>query len=595
MAHLSFHLLGAGALIASTFFVPLSYAQSNSSIPNTAQFEEQRQQQRDTFQQSQRQTQEDVRLESGLQSANIGALSSLGQESPCFPIEHVELRGEKSARFQFALGEAIGRAEFRVGQCIGVQGLELLSVHAQNALIERGFTTSRIVLEAQDLSQGTVYLTVIPGYIGSIRINHSDNNDSIYGGRVAWLQNELPASSGDVFNLRDIEQGLENYRRVPTAQAQVRIEAGEAINSSDVYIDWRQRIVPFRFSLGLDNSGSQQTGRYIGTATLSGDNLLGLSDLFYISYNRGLGEKIRLRDEVGSRTNSGTDSYSLHYSIPWGYWQLFYNQNYHRYHQAIAGAYENYDYNGRSLNREIGLSRVLYRDSRRKTQLSAKLWQRRSHNYIEDAEIEVQRKKMGGWQATLSHKEFIARSTLGFDVSYRRGTGIFGSEQPAENLFGEGTSRMRIITADLQWHIPFSAAQETFAWDGRVHAQWNKSALVTQDQLAIGGRYTVRGFDGEYYLMAERGWYWRNDIAWQYQPSHQFYVGLDVGRVSGPSADLLVGQTLAGGAVGLRGQFDMGGRWGQWYYDLFVGTPLKKPTAFKTKNTVIGFTVNYSF
>ena len=113
---------------------------------------------------------------------------------------------------------------------------------------------------------------------------------------------------------------------------------------------------------------------------------------------------------------------------------------------------------------------MLYRDSRRKTQLSAKLWQRRSHNYIEDAEIEVQRKKMGGWQATLSHKEFIARSTLGFDVSYRRGTGIFGSEQPAENLFGEGTSRMRIITADLQWHIPFSAAQETFAWDGRVHA-----------------------------------------------------------------------------------------------------------------------------
>ncbi|WP_308409825.1 POTRA domain-containing protein, partial [Oligella urethralis] len=132
----------------------------------------------------------------------------------------MELQGDKSERFQFALGEAIKRAEFMAGQCIGVQGLELLSVHAQNALIERGYTTSRIVLDAQDLSQGTVYLTVIPGYIGSIRINHSDNNDSFYGGRVAWLQNELPASSGDVFNLRDIEQGLENYRRVPTAQAQ---------------------------------------------------------------------------------------------------------------------------------------------------------------------------------------------------------------------------------------------------------------------------------------------------------------------------------------------------------------------------------------
>ena len=317
MVHLSSHFLGAGALIASTFLMPLSYAQSNSSIPNTAQFEEQRQQQRDAFQQSQRQAQEDVRLESRLQSTASGTLSSLGQESPCFPIEHVELQGDKSERFQFALGEAIKRAEFIAGQCIGVQGLELLSVHAQNALIDRGYTTSRIVLEAQDLSQGTVYLTVIPGYIGSIKLSRQES-DSVYGRRTAWLQNELPASSGDVFNLRDIEQGLENYRRVPTAQAQVRIEAGEAINSSDLYIDWQQRSVPFRFSLGLDNSGIKQTGRYIGTTTLSGDNLLGLSDLFYISYNRGLGEKTSLRDEVGSRTKSGTDSYSLHYSIPWG-------------------------------------------------------------------------------------------------------------------------------------------------------------------------------------------------------------------------------------------------------------------------------------
>ncbi|WP_308409823.1 POTRA domain-containing protein, partial [Oligella urethralis] len=175
--------------------------------------------QRDAFQQSQRQAQEDVRLESSLQSTASGTLSSLGQESPCFPIEHVELQGDKSERFQFALGEAIKRAEFIAGQCIGVQGLELLSVHAQNALIDRGYTTSRIVLEAQDLSQGTVYLTVIPGYIGSIKLSRQES-DSVYGRRTAWLQNELPASSGDVFNLRDIEQGLENYRRVPTAQAQ---------------------------------------------------------------------------------------------------------------------------------------------------------------------------------------------------------------------------------------------------------------------------------------------------------------------------------------------------------------------------------------
>ena len=30
--------------------------------------------------------------------------------------------------------------------------------------------------------------------------------------------------------------------------------------------------------------------------------------------------------------------------------------------------------------------------------------------------------------------------------------------------------------------------------------------------FSIGGRYTVRGFDGEASLMGERGWLLRNDI-----------------------------------------------------------------------------------
>ncbi|MDK4700156.1 ShlB/FhaC/HecB family hemolysin secretion/activation protein [Kingella negevensis] len=29
--------------------------------------------------------------------------------------------------------------------------------------------------------------------------------------------------------------------------------------------------------------------------------------------------------------------------------------------------------------------------------------------------------------------------------------------------------------------------------------------------------YTVRGFDGELSLSAERGWYWHNDLSWQFK------------------------------------------------------------------------------
>ncbi len=36
--------------------------------------------------------------------------------------------------------------------------------------------------------------------------------------------------------------------------------------------------------------------------------------------------------------------------------------------------------------------------------------------------------------------------------------------------------------------------------------------LTQQDKLSIGGRYTVRGFDGELSLSGEKGWLWRNEL-----------------------------------------------------------------------------------
>ena len=45
--------------------------------------------------------------------------------------------------------------------------------------------------------------------------------------------------------------------------------------------------------------------------------------------------------------------------------------------------------------------------------------------------------------------------------------------------------------------------------------------------VSIGGRYTVRGFDGEYTLTGESGWYWQNEIAAYFQElDASLYIGL---------------------------------------------------------------------
>ena len=258
----------------------------------------------------------------------------------------------------------------------------------------------------------------------------------------------------------------------------------------------------------------------------------------------------------------------------------------------MAGINEVYDYNGKSRGSDIGFTRLLYRDARRKSHIGFKLWQKENQSFIDDAEVEVQHRKTAGWQLSLKHKEYIGRSTLDIGLGYKRGTGMADAIAAPEEVFDEGTSRMKVITADISYNHPFQIGRQHFVYDTALHAQWNKTPLTPLDKIAIGGRYTVRGFDGESSLSAERGWYWRNEAGWYFQAAHQFYLALDGGHVSGDSAQYLLGQTLIGTAAGLRGQFKAGG---SLNYDLFVGKPIKKPKGFQTASTVFGFNLNYSF
>lgn len=568
-----------------------TYAAPSSGPANPADIEQQqiiREQQRLKQFQEKMQPEVNVRLQPPQIEGTVNGLPQ--DEKPCFAIRSIKLNGDQAQQFQFALNKAINQSKFKPGLCLGSNGINYIMTLAQNAVIDRGYTTTRILASPQDLSSGELVLTVIPGRIHEIRYN-LDNADQTHVNRIRRIQNEFPARSGDILNLRDLEQGLESLKRVPTVEADIQIVPAEAPNESDVVVSWSQRKVPVRISFNADDSGSHATGRYQGGVTLSVDNPLGLSDLFYVNYNHDLGSKDSTVDIDGNRTGSGTHGYSLHYSVPVGNWLIAFNQNYYRYHQAIAGYDQNYDYNGSSENTDLGITRMIYRNSHRKIDVSARIWRRKSHNYIDDAEIEVQRRHTAGWAIGLNHQEYLGNAILNLSAGYKRGTGADHSLRAAEEEFGEGTSRMEIITLDASLMKPFRVGKYNFSYDTSFHGQWNKTPLITQDQVSIGGRYTVRGFDGELTLMGEQGWYWNNNLNWQYLPGHQVYAGIDVGHITGRTSEMQLGKTLAGTVLGFKGQIKAGGN---WYYDVFMGKPIYKPQHFRTDKTTFGFNLNYS-
>ena len=517
-----------------------------------------------------------------VQSAPVAAtLSRLpAGETPCFDINQITLRGEAVDRFDWALNSLNGPSgnDSPIGKCLGAEGINLLLQRTQDALIAQGFITTRILAEPQDLKSGTLALTVIPGRIRAIRFAPGTTNRAAAG-------NAIPANSGDILNLRNIEQGLENFKRVPTAEADIKIEPADGENAkpgeSDLVITYSQGN-PFRVSLSADDSGSKGTGKFQGNLTVSYDNLLALNDLFYISLNRDLGGA-----DVGPRGNRAR---TVHYSVPYGFWLVAATASSSNYFQTVFGANQDYIYKGTSSTAEVKLSRLIYRDASRKTTLALRGFQRRSNNFIDDTEVEVQKRKVGGWEASVNHREFLGQAAVDGTLSYKRGTGAFGALAAPEEAFGEGTSRFAVVTADVNVNAPFSLGTQKFRYVGTWRIQNNRTPLTPQDRLAVGGRFSVRGFDGAGSLSAERGWTVRNEIGMPLgQSGQELYAGLDFGRVGGPSSADLIGKSLAGAVVGLRGAV-MG-----LQYDIFVGSPVRKPEGFKTASRTVGFNLNYSF
>jgi hemolysin activation/secretion protein len=392
----------------------------------------------------------------------------------------------------------------------------------------------------------------------------------------------LPARTGDILNLRDIEQALENFKRVPTADADIQIApAAELPNYSDLVIRY-QSSTPLRASLSLDDSGSKSTGRYQASATLSWDNPLGLNDLFYITRSNDAGG--------GDHGSRGTQGITVHYSVPVEYWTFGVTAGDSRYHQTVSGINQRYVYSGTSGNAELKASYLFHRDATRKSTISLKAFERHSNNFVDDTEVQIQRRAVGGWELGLGHKAFLGTATLEANVAYKRGTRDFAAIDAPEESTGQGTARFSLWTADLTYTHPFKVWSQALRYQSTLRLQGTETALTPQDRFGIGGRYTVRGFDGESSLAGDEGWLLRQDIGWALGGSGQeLYLGVDAGGVKGQSTEFLAGKTLTGAALGLRGGYR------KLQYDLFVGAPLYQPSGFKTAETTAGFSLNLSF
>ncbi|SPU92851.1 outer membrane hemolysin activator protein [Burkholderia multivorans] len=183
--------------------------------------------------------------------------------------------------------------EHYTGQCIGKQGLDMLVKGLSQAILARGYVTTRVLLPEQDLSTGTLKFSLIPGVVRHVRFA----DDKLRG---TW-KTAFPTRDGDLLNLRDLEQGLEQMKRVSSQDVSMQIIPADVPGESDVVLDVK-RGKPWSVVASVDNSGTRATGKLQGNLSLGIDNPLGLNDIF----NVGVSQDLELGDKrLGSHGWNG--------------------------------------------------------------------------------------------------------------------------------------------------------------------------------------------------------------------------------------------------------------------------------------------------
>jgi hemolysin activation/secretion protein len=494
-------------------------------------------------------------------------LAALPLDAPCFKIRELRVsaaplagvRPEGPSPFASWLDRFLAPV---IGQCVGTTAIQFIQEAANNALIARGYVTSRALIPEQNLTTGVLRLDLMAGRVSALR------RDPGSGPAIGWSRTVLPFYPGSLYSQRDVDQAVESVRRLAGQEgASFDILPGEQAGESVLLLKptagkrWHA-------TLGIDNFGLEATGRYELNGTLTVDSPLHLYDQLTVS---GSTDADFLR---GRKRPRAADAASINWNVPFGYASWFVNASRSHYLQTVAGFEEPLSYSGDSSELNAGVSYVAYRNASARTSAQAKLYHRYSHAYFDDEPLDYQSRDLIGYEVSLAHQQYVGRAVFSCGVGWRQ-TLVGATKNPGTALSEPAwDGRTRIATAHAEVFAPLSAGGQII-YAGQFNLQHAYTTIIPTDYFTIGTPYSVRGFDGQNTLAAEHGWSWRNELGWRVG-SHTPFLALDIGRVSGRSAGSLAGTTLAGAALGMRGQLPAT-RYALLDYEVTLGWPLVKP------------------
>lgn len=463
------------------------------------------------------------------------------------------------------------------GRCLGVDDLETILAQITKSYIDRGLITTRAYLPAQDLRTGTLQINVIEGRIEGYRIDGPRDTS-------VWPAGVFPAAPGDLLNLRDLEQGIDQINRLASSRAVLDIQPGSRPGDSVVVVK-NPSVLPINLYASTDNYGTRATGRESASATVSFDSVLGLNEMF--SFTR--------RATVPHDADHDATINAVQFSIPFGYYTLSLDNSQSRYANRLSlpsGA--TILSRGETTTRSAALDRVVYRDQASRVSLSGRLSTQETESYLGGQFLGIASRKLAYGDIGLSGFTSIAGGLGNARLGYVEGLSDLGAMRDASDLPDDAPhAQFRKVVLDIGFNRRFEVAKQPMLWSAQFSGQHAYDTLYGSQQFLIGGVSTVRGALMST-LSGDDGYLLRNEISlpWQMPGEGQtaggrFYVAYDFGHVSNRAPGVPSG-SLSGVTLGTTLT------WKRASLDLFAARALHVPAPLVRESTQFGFRLSVS-
>lgn len=460
----------------------------------------------------------------------------------CFDIARIKLQGA-SLMSPARQTEILRPFE---GQCLGSGQLNNLLKAITQFYIDRGYVTSRAYLPEQDMADGELDVLVVEGRLEGL------DESAIASKREMAMT--FPGQQGEVLNLRELEQMVDQLARLQSRPAQMELVPGTQIGGSRVRLQGEPS-KPWQANLNRHNDGQTTTGEQQWGVGFVWDSPLGLADQLSV---RGGGDTVS--DHWKHSANQ-----SIGYNVPYGWWTFNYSYAQSYYRTRTEGAGFDFGSDGDSKTHSLRAERVLHRDDVSKTAANIGITHLQTRNYLDNNIIDVSSQRLTENELGFNHGRRIGNAFVNLDIGWQHGTGAFDAQTDGDPHHNQPVARYNKYSLTASYLQPFTFWGENFSVDSLVNGQRSEDVLFSPQRISLGGLSSVRGFKDQSFS-GDSGAYWRNQVRWRRPVAweslrpfvHEYAVALayDLGVIHGNGHNEGASGRLSGNAIefSARGQ-----------------------------------------